>query len=68
MSQLHLEVSDYIAVITMDNPPVNAMDRDWNMIELLDSFADRDDVRVCILTGAGHARLLRGRRREARGA
>ena len=53
MSELHLEVSDYIAVITMDNPPVNAMDREWNMIELLDSFADRDDVRVCVLTGAG---------------
>ncbi len=53
MSELRLEVSDYIAVITMDNPPVNAMDREWDMIALLDSFADRDDVRVCVLTGEG---------------
>ena len=53
MSELRLEVTDGVAVITMDNPPVNAMDREWPMIELLDSFADRDDVRVAVLTGEG---------------
>jgi enoyl-CoA hydratase/carnithine racemase len=53
MSPLRLEVSDYIAIVTMDNPPVNAAESDWEIQETFDSFYDRDDVRVAILTGAG---------------
>ena len=53
MSPLRVEVSDYIAVVTMDNPPVNAAEPDWDFQGTFDSFYDRDDVRVAILTGAG---------------
>ena len=53
MSPLRVEVSDYIAVVTMDNPPVNAAESAWPISDTFDSFGDRDDVRVAILTGAG---------------
>ena len=53
MSPLHVEVKDFIAIVTMDNPPVNAAEQDWPIQETFDSFYDRDDVRVAILTGAG---------------
>lgn len=53
MAELRVEVSDYIAVVTMDNPPVNAFSMDWNFQETFDELGDRDDVRVAILTGAG---------------
>ena len=53
MSPLRVEISDLIAVVTMDNPPVNASESDWEIQETFDSFGDRDDVRVAILTGAG---------------
>lgn len=53
MGELHVEVRDYVAIVTMDNPPVNAFDSDWPIQETFDSFFDRDDVRVAILTGAG---------------
>jgi enoyl-CoA hydratase len=53
MAELHVEVSDYIAVVTMDNPPVNAFSSEWAFQETFDELGDRDDVRVAILTGAG---------------
>lgn len=53
MAELHVEISDYIAVVTMDNPPVNAFSAEWAFQETFDELGDRDDVRVAILTGAG---------------
>lgn len=53
MTELRVDVSDYIAVVTMDNPPVNAMSSDWPIAETFDALGERDDVRVVILTGAG---------------
>jgi enoyl-CoA hydratase/carnithine racemase len=53
MGELRVEVSDYIAVVTMDNPPVNAVTPDWDFQGTFDELGDRDDVRVAILTGAG---------------
>lgn len=52
---IKVEVEDYVAVVTMDRPPVNAQNTEFRneMIEVFDSFNDRDDVRVAILTGAG---------------
>ena len=50
---LHVEVKDYIAVVTLDNPPVNAMDAEWPIQETFDALGERDDVRVAIITGAG---------------
>ena len=48
-------VADYVATVMMDRPPVNAQSdqlRD-ELIAAFDSFTDRDDVRVAILTGFG---------------
>jgi enoyl-CoA hydratase len=54
---LRLEVSDYIAVVTLNRPPVNALNRAMRdaIIEAFDAVSERDDVRVAVLTGAGKA-------------
>lgn len=55
MSLIKLEVSDFVAVVTMDNPPVNAqpMELVEELTHIFDTFNDRDDVRTVVLTGAG---------------
>ncbi len=52
---IKLAVADGIAVVTMDNPPVNAQSAQFNleMAYVFDTLSDRDDVRVAVLTGAG---------------
>ncbi|WP_062473417.1 enoyl-CoA hydratase/isomerase family protein [Variovorax boronicumulans] len=52
---INLEVSDYIAVVRLDKPPVNALDRATRrrLIEIFDEVSERSDVRVAILTGTG---------------
>ncbi|MGG5807672.1 enoyl-CoA hydratase/isomerase family protein [Falsiroseomonas sp. CW058] len=49
------ELSDGIATITLDRPPVNAQNRRLRdeLIRLFDACSDRDDVRCVVLTGAG---------------
>ena len=44
-----------VAVVTMDNPPVNAQNAAFSieMAWVFDSLSDRKDVRVVVLTGAG---------------
>ena len=44
-----------IAVVTIDNPPVNAHSLQVlsELAYVFDTLSDRDDVRVAILTGAG---------------
>ena len=56
LKYIKVEVKDFIAVVTMDRPPVNAQNTGFRneMIQVFDSFNDRDDVRVAILTGAGN--------------
>ncbi len=52
---LHVEVKDYIAVVKLDRPPVNATSRPL-VLEIqaaFDSFNNNPDVRVAVLTGAG---------------
>ncbi|MEM8974797.1 MAG: hypothetical protein AAGD43_22290, partial [Pseudomonadota bacterium] len=52
---IRIDVTDHVALVTMDAPPVNAQNAQFN-IELayaMDSISDRDDVRSVILTGAG---------------
>jgi len=50
-----LSVADGIAVVTMDNPPVNAQNAQFNLelAYVFDTLGDRQDVRVAVLTGAG---------------
>lgn len=52
---IRCEVSDHVALITMDAPPVNAQNAQFN-VELAYAFdcaSDRDDIRAVVLTGAG---------------
>lgn len=55
MQYLKLEVADFVAVVTMDAPPVNAVTAGMmdEMIATFDQMTDRDDVRAVVLTGAG---------------
>lgn len=55
MSLIKLEVSDYVALVTMDNPPVNAQPIEFmeELTQVFDTFNDRNDVRVAVITGAG---------------
>ncbi len=52
---IRCEVSDYIAQVTMDRPPVNALSQEFQeeMMLVFDTISDREDVRVAVLTGAG---------------
>lgn len=52
---IRLAVADGIAVVTMDNPPVNAQSAQFNleMAYVFDVISDRTDIRVAVLTGAG---------------
>jgi enoyl-CoA hydratase len=56
LEQFRLEVSDGIATVTFDRPPVNAQNRKTReeLIRVFDAISDRDDVRVAILTAAGN--------------
>ena len=55
LETIRVTVADFIAVVTMDNPPVNAQNRQFHedMTRAFDVLSDRDDVRVVVLTGAG---------------
>jgi len=57
-----VEVDDFVATVTLDRPPVNAITRS-TMVELRDtfrSFADRADVRAVVFTGAGDKAFMAG--------
>ena len=52
---IRIDVADHVALVTMDAPPVNAQNAQFNieMAYAFDMLSDRDDVRCVILTGAG---------------
>jgi enoyl-CoA hydratase len=52
---VHLEVTDAIAVATIDKPPVNAQARPLReeLIRVFDALSDREDVRAVVLTAKG---------------
>jgi enoyl-CoA hydratase len=54
-THVHLEVADHIALVRLDKPPVNALDRATRaeLIAVFDEIGERDDVRVAVLTGTG---------------
>ncbi len=59
---IRLEVSDHIAVVTIDRPPVNAVDR-ATLAAIRDTFRsleDRQDVRAAVFTGAGTRAFMGG--------
>ena len=53
-SQIEIAVENYVAVVTMNNPPVNAKGGQFlnDMMSTMDEISDRDDIRVAVLTGA----------------
>lgn len=55
LTLIKLDVADHIAVVTMDAPPVNAQNAQFNleMAYVFDVVSDRADIRVAVLTGAG---------------
>jgi enoyl-CoA hydratase/carnithine racemase len=54
---LKLEVADCVATVTLDRPPVNAMNRAMReeIVRVFDELHDRTDVRAVVLTAAGKA-------------
>lgn len=55
LSMIRLQIADHVAVVTMDNPPVNAQNAEFQdeMIRVFDRLSDMDEVRVAVLTGNG---------------
>ena len=55
MNMIRLEVTDGIALVTLDNPPVNSqpMQLIEELTDAFDAISDRSDVQVAVLTGAG---------------
>ncbi len=55
MENLRLSVDGYVAVVTIDRPPVNATGRELrrDLTATFDALHDRDDVRAIVLTAAG---------------
>ena len=52
---LTVEVSDFVATVTIERPPVNAQNRQFReeIVAVFDMLSDRADVRAIVLTGAG---------------
>ena len=55
LKTVRVDIADHIAIVTMDNPPVNAQGRQFHedMMQVMDAISDMDEVRVAIVTGAG---------------
>lgn len=55
LTQLEYRLSNYVATLTLNAPPVNALTRTLNdeLTLALDRISEMDEVRVVVLTGAG---------------
>src|SRR5436190_19239996 len=55
LTQLDYDLKDYVATLTLNAPPVNALTRTLNdeLTLALDRISEMDEVRVVVLTGAG---------------
>lgn len=55
LTMIRLQIADHVALVTMDNPPVNAQNAvlQDEMIRVFDRLSDMDEVRVAVLTGKG---------------
>ena len=52
---LRMEVSDKVALVTLDRPPVNALSREMRhqIVATFDEISARDDIMCAVLTGQG---------------
>ncbi|MEJ8848529.1 enoyl-CoA hydratase/isomerase family protein [Variovorax rhizosphaerae] len=55
LTQLNYELNNFVATLTLNAPPVNALTRTLNdeLTLALDRISEMDEVRVVVLTGAG---------------
>ena len=62
MSLVKLEIRDRIAIVTLDNPPVNALSAEGQVqiYETFDSLHEQDEAVVAIFTGAGQRAFCAG--------
>ena len=62
MSLVKLEIRDRIAIVTLDNPPVNALSTEGQVqiYETFDSLHEQDEALVAIFTGAGQRAFCAG--------
>ncbi|WP_462413704.1 enoyl-CoA hydratase [Neobacillus sp. Marseille-QA0830] len=59
---VHLEKSEGVAIVTIDNPPMNVLSRQvvQELGEVFASIAEDDEVIVAVLTGAGNRAFMAG--------
>ena len=52
---VRVELEGMVALVTIDRPPVNALDRKtrYELVEVFDEISQRDDIRAAVLTGEG---------------
>ncbi len=52
---VRLEVADGVGLVTMDRPPVNALNREMRrqLVATFDAISEREDIRCAVLTGTG---------------
>ena len=52
---VRLDVTDHVALVTLDRPPVNALNRVMRrqLVATFDAISEREDIRCAVLTGAG---------------
>lgn len=52
---VRLDVADHVALVTLDRPPVNALNREMRrqIVATFDAISEREDIRCAVLTGAG---------------
>ncbi|MBO9647604.1 MAG: enoyl-CoA hydratase/isomerase family protein [Variovorax sp.] len=52
---VRLEVSEGVALVTMDRKPVNALNREMRrqLVATFDAISEREDIRCAVLTGTG---------------
>lgn len=50
-----LEIQDHVALVTLNRPPVNALNRAMRreIVAIFDEISARDDIRCAVLTGQG---------------
>jgi enoyl-CoA hydratase/carnithine racemase len=55
LTELNYELNNFVATLTLNSPPVNALTRTLNdeLTLALDRISEMDEVRVVVLTGAG---------------
>lgn len=66
---VRLDVADFVATVTLDRPPVNAVDRS-TLVAIRDTFLsleERPDVRAVVFTAAGDRAFMAGADLESAG-